>query len=743
MQTNAHNEAYGDFGLPTRPSQRLRFAPIALLAGAALFALTHQLRTQWIAESLHYQAALGKPLFVAYDIPVYGFWRSFAWLDRLAAMPSAATLVGNASLWSFFANVLSAALTLHLLVRGARSNKNRAGVLHGSAEWATKDDIVRAGLFATKGIVAGKWLEVKWFLWTIARYLRHDGGEHVLVLAPTGTGKGVGLVLPTLLTATTSALVLDPKGENYAKTSGWRKRIGQCVFKLDFSAPPSETAAFNPLSAIRLRTPHEVADAQRIAGVIVNPEGKPAEGNARYFQDTASALLTGAILHVLYRDAIKSRCASLSDVLDELSDPQRTHHQVLMDWLSFPHDPTFSRGWVQGGLPSATHHVVATAARQQLNRDERDRSPILSSAVAPLSLFLDPTLVANTSHSDFVIEDLMDRDKPMTLYLVTPADDNHRLRPLIRILLDLMIRRLMPPMKLVGSDLVSGHKHELLLMLDEFPQLGKLDVFTESIATMRGWGIRSYLICQDYEQLRDAYGNHETISSNCQLLLAYAPNRFETAQRLSQMLGTKTVVKLARSASQSIGHFAAVRSNESEQEVARPLLTPDECGKLPGPVKRGRMITKPGDMLVLFAGMPPIYAQQPLYFKDPTLLARSRIPPAPPKASAAPCSIPALTPSAAPATAPALARPATILPPRPAETSSTAPAAAALTAAVATSPAIPPAPTTPANLGLDEDLMAIGAGLTDSRSDDEIDQEESEDEDPFPDDSVLGDEVDE
>lgn len=716
MQTNAHNEAYGDFGLPTRSSTRFRHARAAVAAGAAFFALTHQLRTQWIAESLHYQSALGDPLFVAYDVPIYGFWRGFEWIERLASVPGAADLVSNASLWSSAAVILSGALTLALGVRGARLSKNRAGELHGSARWATKKEIEEAGLFASSGIIAGKWLDKQRHS---VRYMRHNGGEHVLVLAPTGTGKGVGLVLPTLLTSTTSALVLDPKGENYAMTSGWRKSIGQRVIKLDFSAHPSETAAFNPLSAIRLRTSHEVADAQRIAGVIVNPDGKPAEGNARYFQDTASALLTGAILHVLYREVAKGRCASLSDVLNELSDPTRTHTEVLKDWLTFPHDPTLSRGWVQSGLPSATHHVVALAARQQLNRDERDRSPILSSAVAPLSLFLDPTLVANTSHSDFVIEDLMDRDEPMTLYLVIPTDDNNRLRPLVRILLDLMIRRLMPPMKRVGTKLVSGHKQQLLLMLDEFPQLGKLDVFTESIATMRGWGIRSYIICQDYEQLRDVYGNHETISSNCQLLLAYAPNRFETAQRLSNMLGTVTVVKTARSASQSIGRFAAVRNNESEQEVSRPLLTPDECGKLPGPIKNGVMITQPGDMLVLFAGKPPIYARQPLYFKDPILLARSRVEPAPPKPTAA-----------------AVTR--AIKPPAP---------PAATSAHTPTLPQAVVSLAAPPEFALPEDLIAIGAGLSDSLPDDgtdeQLDDETPDDADPFLESPVLNDEADE
>jgi type IV secretion system protein VirD4 len=702
----------------------------AVGVGLGLLALAHQLRTQWLAEALGQQAALGKPAFVAYGIPVYGFWRSSAWVERLSQVPEAADIVRNATLWSFLSTALCTVLTVHLFVRGARADRNRADELHGSAHWARREDIERAGLFAIKGIVAGKWLEVRWFFWTIARYLRHFGPEHVLAFAPTGTGKGVGLVLPTLLTWPESCVVLDPKGENYAKTSGWRQSIGQQIFKLDFSAHPSETAGFNPLSAVRLRTAHETADVQRIARLIVDPDGRQFEGSNKHWAETASSLLTGAILHVLYREGEEGRCATLADVVSELSDKHRSHAQVLLDWGNFAHDPTFLQGWQDDGVPTATHPVVAASAREQLNREEKERGAVLSSAITPLALFRDPVLAANTSRSDFSIEQLMDQERPVTLYFVLPSDDIQRLRPIVRIMFDVMLRRLMPPMSIVDGDLVTSHKHQLLLLLDEFPILGKLEVFSEALAYMRGWGIRAYLICQDYEQLRATYGDRETISSNCQLQLAYAPNKFETAKHLSQMAGTMTAVKRAVSASQSIGRFASSRNSESEQEVSRPLVTPDECMRLPGPRKRGKEIVKPGDMLVFFAGSPPIYAQQPLYFRDPTLLARSRIPPAPPKPPMLSSALPA---PQAPAAVPAA--------PPPPELDHVAVVSAVT---LVSSPSQAPSTVTQ-GFELDEELMALGAGLDDSHSvggsDEESDREDSEDDDPFADEPLLGDEV--
>jgi type IV secretion system protein VirD4 len=173
---------------------------------------------------------------------------------------------------------------------------------------------------------------------------------------------------------------------------------------------------------------------------------------------------------------------------------------------------------------------------------------------------------------------------------------------------------------------VATYKHRLLLLLDEFPALGKLPIFEEALAHFAGYGLKAYLIAQDLSQLTAAYGQHEAIVSNCHIKVAYAPNRIETAELLSKMTGTATVVK--RVVGTSGKRFSLVLSqvNETIQEFSRPLLTPDECMRLPGPEKdEDGMVTKAGDLLVFAAGRAPIYGRQILYFKDPTFSARSRI----------------------------------------------------------------------------------------------------------------------
>jgi type IV secretion system protein VirD4 len=198
------------------------------------------------------------------------------------------------------------------------------------------------------------------------------------------------------------------------------------------------------------------------------------------------------------------------------------------------------------------------------------------------------------------------------------------LRPLVRILANLVLRRLASGMGFDGGEPKPSYRHRLLLMLDEFPSLGRLAIMEEALAYIRGYGIKAFIVTQDLSQLHAAYGKDESLTSNC-LLCAYPPARMETAEYLSRMTGTTTVAReqLTRS-----GMGFASNVSRSVHESARPLLTPDECRTLPGPVKdaEGR-ITKAGEMLLFINGYPAIRGQQPLYFQDPVFKARAAVPP--------------------------------------------------------------------------------------------------------------------
>ena len=269
--------------------------------------------------------------------------------------------------------------------------------------------------------------------------------------------------------------------------------------------------------------------------------------------------------------------------------------------------------------------MVAESARDMLNKAENERSGVHSTAMSFLTLYRDPIVAKNTEKSEFKIRDLMKHEKPISLYIVVRPSDKDRLKPLIRLLINQIVRILTEKMEFKNGSSVKHYKHRLLLMIDEFPSLGKLEIFEESLAFIAGYGLKAYLITQDLAQLYKHYGKDESIVSNCHIRIAYAPNKIETAELLSKMAGQTTVVKKSVTTSGTAKLWSTKSKSESLQEVQRPLLTPDECMTLKGPQKDSEdKITKPGDMLIVSAGFPAILGTQILYFLDPVFSSRAK-----------------------------------------------------------------------------------------------------------------------
>ena len=272
----------------------------------------------------------------------------------------------------------------------------------------------------------------------------------------------------------------------------------------------------------------------------------------------------------------------------------------------------------------AAHTFIAAAAKEMQNKADNEASGVISTVLTNLSLYRDPVITLNTAKSDFKIRDLMNSDKPVDLYLVLSPEDIDRVRPLIRLMLDMIVRQVCAKMEFADGTSVAGYKHRLLLLLDEFTSLGKIPIIEKAIAYIAGYGGKMYLIVQDIKQLNGAYGKENALMANCHVRIAYAPNNPETAELLSKMTGKTTVLEQKQSLSRSKGGQS---TSMNMTETARPLLTPDECMRLPGAVKDadGKVIA-PGDMLIFVAGQSPIYGRQILYFLDPTFSERAKIP---------------------------------------------------------------------------------------------------------------------
>ncbi len=461
-----------------------------------------------------------------------------------------------------------------------------------------------------EGVYVGGWLDKHGEF----HYLRHNGPEHVLCYAPTRSGKGVDLVVPTLLSWQHSAVITDLKGELWAMTAGWRKGYAENKV-LRFEPAGQGGVCWNPLDEIRIGTDYEVGDVQNLATLIVDPDGKGLES---HWQKTAQALLVGMILHVLYKAKKEGGAATLPAVDAMLADPTRKSKDLWQEMVDYQH------------TKNGNHAVVGSSARDMLDRPEEEAGSVLSTAKSYLSLYRDPVVAKNVSKSEFRIKQLMHHDQPVSLYVITQPNDKARLRPLVRVLVNMAIRLLVDKMEFENGRPKASYNHRLLMMLDEFPSLGKLEILQESLAFVAGYGIKCYLICQDINQLRSretGYGHDETITSNCHVQNAYPPNRIETADHLSKLTGQTTVVKEQITTSGKRTSALMGQVSKTFQEVQRPLLTPDECLRMPGPKKNADgAITEPGDMVVYVAGFPAIYGRQPLYFQDPVFQARAEVP---------------------------------------------------------------------------------------------------------------------
>jgi type IV secretion system protein VirD4 len=570
-------------------------------AAALVFVAFLWVGTQHCAAAFQYHPGLGRPLIAVAGTRLYTPWSWIAWSRRFPGR--APHTFGVAELLAFVGGLLALGIVLAAI---ARLRAGPASTAHGSARWATGRELREMGLLDDAGVVLCQTDDARfssrsdgqggrrWKLLRPGRLVRHAGPEHVLVFAPTRSGKGVGTVVPTLLSWPASVVVYDIKKELWQLTAGWRRTFSHC---LRFEPTGTGGVRFNPLFEVR-RGLGEVRDVQTVSEILIDPEGK---GERDHWRLSGASLLTGVLLHVLYAEPDKS----LAGVSAFLSDPLRTQFEILQRMLTTSH------------LPGGPHPVVAQTARAMLNKSENELSGVVSTAKAALTLYEDPLVAGNTRRSDFRIADLMNAKHPVSLYLVVPPSDLERTRPLIRLMLNQTGKRLTEKLDVKGV----GYAHRLLMLLDEFPTLGRLSFFESALAFSAGYGIKCFLICQSLNQLEAAYGRDNSIVDNCHVRMAYAANRAETAKTISELMGQTTASKKQRSLSGK-GVFGARSVSESDQEFARPLMTPDEVLRLPF-----------DDALLFVGGMPPYRGRKVMYYLDRRLAPRAGL--APPESARA------------------------------------------------------------------------------------------------------------
>jgi len=415
--------------------------------------------------------------------------------------------------------------------------------LHGEARFGRLPDIRKAGLLTNEGdgVIVGR-IGQKFLTAGLRDY------PHIMLAAPTGSGKGVGVVLPNLLNYNHSVIVLDIKQENWTLTAGFRQQCGHEVYLFDPASTERRTHRWNPLAYVRDDPGLRVDDVQKI-GNIIFPD---VPGTDPIWTASCRSLFLGLVLYVFETEG-KTR--TLGQVAREAFGDEN----ALSAALAARYDE---------GRPLSP--ACESSLADYLNTSETTRTSIRKTFTSRFELFLNPIIDAATSANDFDLEAL--RKRRMSIYIGITPDNLSRMAPILNLffqqVVDLNTRELPEHNKAL--------KYQCLLILDEFRSLGKLPLIVEAIAFLRGYGLRLLPIFQSPGQVREVYGKDaaESFFQNHALRISYTPADFETASEISRELGNNTVRTESLSRPTAFGQG---QRSVSESEQSRALLLPQEA----------------------------------------------------------------------------------------------------------------------------------------------------------------------
>jgi type IV secretion system protein VirD4 len=442
--------------------------------------------------------------------------------------------------------------------------------IHGSAAWATEADIKRAKLRSSKGFLLGR---------TGAKnYLVADDFQHVLLFAPTGSGKGVGFVIPNLLFWEQSIVCHDIKLENYELTSGYRNQVlGQQCYVWNPADPDGNTHCYNPLDWISDKPGQMVDDVQKICSLIL-PEQE-------FWMNEARSLLMGVILYLC---ADPNKVTSFGEVVRTMRSD----------------DVVYSLAVVLDTIGKKIHPVSYMNIAAFLQKADKERSGVISTMNSALELWANPLIDTATASSDFSLMEL--KKKKLTVFCGVTPDNLQRLEPLLKCFYQQasdFLTRWMPR---------KDEPYGVLFVMDEFPTLGEMKAFQTGIAYFRGYRVKLFLITQDTQQLKGIYeeAGMNSFLSNAYYRITFSANNIDTANMISQLIGNKTVKQYSHSKPKFLDLNPSSRTM-NESEVQRALLLPQE------------VITLPRDQqILLIESFPPIKTQKIFYFQDPFFLKR-------------------------------------------------------------------------------------------------------------------------
>lgn len=406
------------------------------------------------------------------------------------------------------------------------------------AHWASRRDLRKAYLASTVGIVLGR---------IGGKIVRYNGQGHVFVVAATQTGKTSSIVKPTLLEPQphTSILVHDPKGELYETTAAYRGRTA--ISRVIRLAPCDEKSdCYNPLTALRIGTEHEVADVQLFAKVLANPEGLMLRTESeQHFVGLTETVLAGVTLHGMQTTPPLVTC--LSDVYSVIT--QGEFPEVIKD-MALSHYP-----------------MVRMAGTMLHEMDEKQYANVYTTLVRVMQLYADPLLANMTSRSDFTLEEVRQGKEPLSIYLAVPFAHLARMRPFSCLFFQQVLSRATE----VPNKWRKQGYWKLLVMGEEFPSLKHLQIAADLFNHGAGLGAQVCLITPSLNDIEHIWGMHHNFLDNAHVQVFFGITDGRVAERVSERLGTHTVTKTR--VSWSRGHRTVLREQVRERLLDASAIT--------------------------------------------------------------------------------------------------------------------------------------------------------------------------
>ena len=464
------------------------------------------------------------------------------------------------------------------LIVGLLKKRSNPPSIHGDARFANSSDLGKASFFkpTETSIVVGK---------KDGKLLHFSGQQFAILAAPTRSGKGVGIVIPNLLSYQGSMVVLDIKQENFELTSGYRqKELKQDIFLFNPFAEDGRTHRWNPLSYVSSHPHHRVSDLSSIAAMLypdVTADQKfwVAQARNAFLAFTLFLFDTREYERSMFSIPTQQQTKCTLGAVFRLSSGNGTELKAYFHELS---------------QKSYLSESCKTAFAGLLSQAEETFSSILGTFKEPLNPWINPIVDMATSEDDFLLTDV--RKKKMTIYIGILPNKLAESRLIVNLLFSQLINLNTKELPQNNPDL----KHQCLLLMDEFTSIGKVDIIATAVSYMAGYNIRLLPIIQSMAQLDATYGKEQarTLITNHALQIIYAPREQQDANDYSDMLGYTTVRK------ESISRGREV--SRSENEERRALMLPQEL-KAMGSEQE----------VFLFEGLPhPVKCDKIRYYQD-------------------------------------------------------------------------------------------------------------------------------